>query len=216
MYDAILVPTDGNPGSERAVRHAVDFAETYDATLHALYVVDDGGGDDADATPGEGDDELTERGKQAIDLVREQAANTTVPLVADLRQGDPASEILRYVETTGVDLVVMGTHGRTGIERHLLGSVAEQVVRAASVPVVTLNLRGASDRVTSEEEARAVAREAVFDAFPVEQSDVTLDPGAYREPHAWVFEGSVGDRHVTVYVDRATGDPHVVRAPSGS
>ncbi len=215
MYDAVLVPTDGSPGSERAVRHAVDFAETYDATLHALYVVDDDE-TDAGANPDEGDDELTERGKQAIDLVREQAADTTVPLVADLRRGDPASEILRYVETIGIDLVVMGTHGRTGIERHLLGSVAEQVVRAASVPVVTLNLRGTSDHVTSEEEARTVAREAVFDAFPVEQSDVTLDPGAYREPHAWVFEGRVVDRHVTVYVDRATGEPHVVRAPSES
>ncbi|WP_372911714.1 universal stress protein [Salinigranum sp.] len=211
MYDAVLVPTDGSPGSERAVRHAVDFAETYDATLHALFVVDDGGDAEDDA-----DDELTERGKQAIDLVREQTADTTVPLVAELRRGDPASEILRYVETTGVDLVVMGTHGRTGIERHLLGSVAEQVVRAASVPVVTLNLRGASDRVTSEEEARAVAREAVFDAYSAGSDDVDLDPGAYREPHAWVFEGSVGDRHVTVYVDRATGDPHVVAAPDES
>ncbi|WP_380675842.1 universal stress protein [Salinigranum sp. GCM10025319] len=204
-YDAILVPTDGSAGSERAVRHAVDLAATYDATLHALYVVDESSAPLTDVG-----DERTTLGERAVDLVREAATEHDVAFVGDLRRGDPTQEILRYVETAGIDLVVMGTHGRTGIERHLLGSVTERVVRSASVPVVTIGLRGSSDEVTAEDEARAIAREAVSEEYG---SEVDLDPGAYREQHAWVFEGSAGDRHVTVYVDRSTGDPHVVAAP---
>jgi nucleotide-binding universal stress UspA family protein len=204
-YDAILVPTDGSAGSERAVRHAVDLAATYDATLHALYVVDEGSAPLADVG-----DELTALGERAVDLVREAAEDHDLAFVGDLRRGDPTQEILRYVETAGIDLVVMGTHGRTGIERHLLGSVTERVVRSASVPVVTIGLRGSSDEITSEDEARAIAREAASEEYDAE---VNLDPGAYREQHAWVFEGSIEDRHVTVYVDRSTGEPHVVAAP---
>jgi nucleotide-binding universal stress UspA family protein len=206
-YDAILVPTDGSAGSERAVGHAVDLAETYDATLHALHVVDEGSAPRADVG-----DELTALGERAVDLVREATDEHDVPFVGDLRRGDPTQEILRYVETADIDLVVMGTHGRTGIERHLLGSVTERVVRSASVPVVTIGLRGSSDEITSEDEARAIAREAASEEYgPGSEAD--LDPGAYREQHAWVFEGSVDDRHVTVYVDRSTGEPHVVAAP---
>ncbi|WP_318569457.1 universal stress protein [Salinigranum marinum] len=208
MYDAILVPTDGSSGSERAVERAADFAATYDATLHALYVVDDGSIPVASA--GSVDDELTARGRQAIDLVEGYAADHGVPFASDIRYGDPQGEILRYVETRDIDLVVMGTHGRTGIERHLLGSVTERVVRSAPVPVVTVGLRGSVDEITAEDDARAVAREAVAEEYG---PDVDLGRGAYREQHAWVFEGSAGDRHVTVYVDRATGEPHVVATP---
>jgi nucleotide-binding universal stress UspA family protein len=209
MYDTILVPTDGSPGSERAIDHAVDFARTYDATLHGLYVVDDG------AVPVAGaetvDDGLTSRGRRALDLVRDRATERDVPFEGELRRGDPTREILRYVETAGVDLVVMGTHGRTGIERHLLGSVTERVVRAAPVPVVTVGLDGSTDEVSSEDEARSLAREAASDRYDA----VDLEPGAYRERHAWVFEGEADGRHVTVYVDRATGEAHVVVASGG-
>ena len=208
MYDRILVPTDGSPGSERAVRHAIDFAATYDATLHALSVVDD----DTEGTEKD-EDGVAARGDEALDQVRRQTteAGPDVPFVGDRSWGEPAPEILRYVDASGIDLVVMGTHGRTGIERHLVGSVTEQVVRSAPVPVVTVGLRESTDAVTSEDDARAIAREAVTEEYDVEHVD--LEPGAYREEHAWVFEGSAGSRHVTVYVDRATGDPHVVTAP---
>lgn len=57
--------------------------------------------------------------------------------------GHPATEIRSYVESTGVDLVVVGTHGRSGIERYLLGSVAEKLVRTAPVPVMTVRIPAA-------------------------------------------------------------------------
>jgi nucleotide-binding universal stress UspA family protein len=163
MYDRVLVPTDGSPGSERAVAHAVDLAGRYGATLHALYVVDDEASPvAADTTTEErADDTYTTRERRAIDLVREPATEHDVPFVGDVRRGDPAPEILRYVDAAAIDLVVMATHGRTGLERRLLGSVTERVVRAAPVPVVTVGLRESTDAVATEGEARATAREAV-------------------------------------------------------
>lgn len=209
MYDTILVPTDGSSGSERAIVHAVELASTYGATLHALYVVDDAQIPVAGAETL--DDELAAAGKAAIDAVRERATDTDVAFVSALRRGDPTQEILAYRDEIGADLVVMGTHGRTGLERHLLGSVTERVVRAAPVPVVTVGLRKTTDAVPTEEAARTVAHEALVDRYGEET--VSLEDGAYDERHAWVFEGSIDDRHVTVYVDRGTGDPRIVTAP---
>ncbi|WP_152041605.1 universal stress protein [Salinigranum salinum] len=210
MYDRILLPTDGSPGAERAIRHAVDLAGRYDATLHALSVVDGGGspivgGEDVE-------DELTARGARALGTVRERAARADVPVVGDLAWGEPAREIQRYVDDAGIDLVVMGTRGRTGLERRLLGSVTERVVRSVGVPVLTVGFHADADAVTTEAAARDVAHEAVLAECDAETVD--LDPGAYREQGTWVFEGTVQSRHVTVYVDRATGDPHVVTAPT--
>lgn len=209
MYDRILVPTDGSPGSGRAIRHGVELAGTYDATLHALYVADDG---DVPASGGSPDEGPVSRRVAALDPVRERADAAGVDFVGDLRHGDPAEEILACVDASGADLVVIGTHGRTGLERHLLGSVTERVVRAAPVPVVTVGLRGSDDTVDSETEARSFARAAVSERYDT----VDLDAGAYREEYAWVFEGTADGRRVTVYVDRATGDPHVVAPPRES
>lgn len=209
MYDRILLPTDGSPGAERAIRHAVGLTGRYDATLHALSVVDGGGvpivgGEDVE-------DELTARGTRALEAVRERAARADVPVVGDLAWGEPAREIQRYVDDAGIDLVVMGTRGRTGLERRLLGSVTERVVRSAGAPVLTVGFRADADAVTTEAAARDVAHEAVL--VECDAETVEFDPGAYREQGTWVFEGTVQNRHVTVYVDRETGDPHVVTAP---
>jgi nucleotide-binding universal stress UspA family protein len=206
MYDRILVPTDGSPGSGRAIRHGIELAGTYDATLHALYVAEQGDAPAGGESAGEGP---VSRRVAALDPVRERADAAGVDFVGDLRHGDPAEEILACVDAASADLVVMGTHGRTGLERHLLGSVTERVVRAAPVPVVTVGLRGSDEAIDSESEARSIARAAVSERYDA----VDLDAGAYREQYAWVLEGTADGRRVTVYVDRATGDPHVVVPP---
>lgn len=210
MYDTILIPTDGSPGSERAVEHAVELAETYGATLHALYVVDDSQVPVAAAEAL--DDELAARGKEAIDVIRTSTADSDVAFVSALRRGDPTEEILRYRDEIGADLVVMGTHGRTGIERHLLGSVTERVVRSSPVPVVTVGLRTTNDAVPSEAKARDIAYDALVERY--DEGRIDLEEGAYDERHAWVFEGTVDDTHATIYVDRATGDARVVTPPA--
>jgi nucleotide-binding universal stress UspA family protein len=115
--DDVLLATDGSAGSDRAAEHATAVADAADATLHALTV----GDDDAPA-------------RRAADSAR--AAG--VPATVAVRPGTPDEAIVSYVGERGVDLVTVGTHGRTGVERVLLGSVAERVLRTAPVPVLVV------------------------------------------------------------------------------
>jgi nucleotide-binding universal stress UspA family protein len=146
----VLVPTDGSDQSMAAVEHAIDVAATYDATVHALYVVDQRAlASYYDAGPMIGDliDNLTAVGENATESVRERANERDVPVETNVVQGIPAATIDDYVDEKAIDLVVMGTHGRTGVERYLLGSVTDRVVRTSKVPVLTVR----SDGVATEE-----------------------------------------------------------------
>ena len=138
MYDRILYPTDGSEGAQAALEHAIDHALQYDASLHVLYVVEEtlpameaGAPDVLEALEG--------HGKEVIEEARERAVDAGVGSVqASVAAGSPYRRILKYVEESGIDLIVMGTHGRRGIDRYLLGSVAEKVVRTADCPVLTV------------------------------------------------------------------------------
>ncbi|PSQ03885.1 stress response protein [Halobacteriales archaeon QS_6_71_20] len=144
MYDRILVPTDGSDGVERAVRHAVDLAVRHGATVHALYVVNSASyaGMPMESS-WEGIDELLRSdAEDAVSLVEAVGDDHDVPVETAIVDGSPSAEIVRYAEDADCDLVVMGTHGRGGIDRLLLGSVAEKVVRASSVPVLTVRVAG--------------------------------------------------------------------------
>lgn len=138
MYDAILVPTDGSPASERAVDHAIEFATTFGASVHALYVVDVAlyssleAGVDAVVTA------LEAEGNTAVSTVADRCEIAGVPVETEVLVGTVHRSIRDYVTDHDIDLVVMGTHGRKGIERFLLGSVAERVVRTSSAPVLTV------------------------------------------------------------------------------
>jgi nucleotide-binding universal stress UspA family protein len=137
MYDRILVPTDGSEETRGAVEHAVELATAYEAVFHTLYVVDTNVGADT-SIPG-ALDALEQAGEAAIDEVISQAEARGVETIeAAVAQGAPHRAILDYVEENDVDLVVMGTHGRTGLDRYLLGSVTEKVVRLSDVPVMTI------------------------------------------------------------------------------
>jgi nucleotide-binding universal stress UspA family protein len=145
MYDRILVPTDGSPEVERAVSHAVDLAAAHGATLHAVYVVNTAGFTTMPMDTGwEGVGEmLREEGQNALERVRGLGADSGVDVETNLLEGSPSREIVRFAEEVDCDLVVMGTHGRGGIDRLLLGSVAERVVRSSEVPVLTVRVGGA-------------------------------------------------------------------------
>jgi nucleotide-binding universal stress UspA family protein len=139
MYDRIVVPTDGSDGTRGAVEHAIDLATTYDATLHTIYVVDTHLGIDS-SVPGTLE-ALEEAGENAIDEVIQQAEAAGVNAIEGVvAQGTPHQAILDYVDEHDVDLVVMGTHGRTGLDRYLLGSVTEKVVRLSDAPVLTVRM----------------------------------------------------------------------------
>ncbi len=136
MYDVVLCPTDGSPGSGTAVEHACYLADLADARLHALFVVDEtiAGAAEWDIVV----EREESRGERALESVAAAGADRGLSVEKHLRRGRPHEEILDAVDAYGVDLVVMGTHGRTGIDRFLsAGSVAERVVRHSEVPVVT-------------------------------------------------------------------------------
>lgn len=117
----ILVATDFSDEAEAAVRHAVDYARRFGARLHVVHVFS------------EGEVEVTQLLADTVAL-----AAPDVPVTVSSTGGDPAEEILRYAQRHPIDLIVLGTHGRSGFSRVLLGSVAERVVRGAAIPVVTV------------------------------------------------------------------------------
>ena len=142
MYDHILLPTDGSDGIDAAATHAGVLADRFDATVHVLSVVDTRNRFESPAS-GLSAEAWTRAERERADHAIER---TVAALPEDLAvetavvEGVPRSEILAYIEDAGMDLVVMGTHGRTGLDHYLIGSVAEKVVRRSPVPVVTVRL----------------------------------------------------------------------------
>lgn len=143
MYETILFTTDGSPESLSALDHALDLAETYGGSIHALYVVDtsypygDFDGAAIDLTPVF--DALREEGERALETIEERAEAVGVPVHRATREDSVVHRaIVEYADEADVDLIVMGTHGRRGLNRWLLGSVTERVVRSADVPVLTV------------------------------------------------------------------------------
>jgi len=143
MYDRILLPTDGSTEMHGVIEHAVALAEVHDAHLEAFYVVDTA---TLSRLPMEASFEtveelLDEEGEEATGMIESIAADR-VPVDRVVVDGSPASEIVREASDSNCDVIVMGTHGRGGIDRLLLGSVAERVVRTATVPVLTVRVNG--------------------------------------------------------------------------
>jgi nucleotide-binding universal stress UspA family protein len=141
VYERVLVPTDGSDHALAAARRAFDLAERYGATVHALYVLDTGTSwltvsknEVRESLRDVGED----AGRRALAAIEALAGEFDADLVTALREGTPDEEILAYVDDAAVDLVVMGARGRDGIRRRLVGSVAERVVGAAGVPVLTV------------------------------------------------------------------------------
>ncbi|ERH10108.1 MAG: universal stress protein UspA related nucleotide-binding protein [halophilic archaeon J07HX64] len=137
-YEDILVPTDGSPAAARAAEHTLSLAASLDATVHVLSVVDESTlGPDLRSTMSESE---TERpATEAIEAVVSNAKTHGVTeTVRHVEHGTPAEEIVDCVESNEIHAVGMGTTGKRGTERILLGSVAEQTVRSAPVPVLTV------------------------------------------------------------------------------
>lgn len=140
MYDHILLPTDGSESMESVIDHAVDLATVHDATLHAVYVANTASLSDL---PMESSWEnvssaLRKQGEVAIEAVEAHAGELLVE--STILEGSPSREITRYADENDIDVIVMGTHGRSGVDRLLLGSVAERVLRSSPVPVLTVRL----------------------------------------------------------------------------
>jgi nucleotide-binding universal stress UspA family protein len=130
----ILYPTDFSSYSNQAYFHAVALAENHGASLTVLFVYSTTG-----STP-ELHDEVSDEAYWKRQLEQIRPVNTRIPVHHVLLEGDPAGEIVRYAQDAAMDLIVMGTHGRTGLERLLMGSVAEKVMRDAPCSVLVVKL----------------------------------------------------------------------------
>jgi nucleotide-binding universal stress UspA family protein len=139
-YADLLVPTDGGPESAAAAGHALGLAEAYDARVHALSVVDTGLSRSPPLLSS-----LETLGKEAVQNVSVRGARRGVEVVTAVEEGSPHEEVLEYADREGVDLIAMGTHGRTGLDRFVTRSVADRVVRAADPPVVTVRSEDGGD-----------------------------------------------------------------------
>ena len=137
MFDRILVPVDGSEAADAALDHALAIAAAHSGTVHVLFVADTNR-DSLTQIHGEVVDALEREGQRLVEATVERVSQRGVTVEGEVVQGDPAGTISGYAEQYAYDLVVMGTHGRSGLERYLLGSVTERVVRSSSVPVLTL------------------------------------------------------------------------------
>jgi len=150
-FDHIVIATDGSESVRRAVHVALDFAERFDAAVHALYVVDEG---EVESSP----ERVREEMRAALDdsgeaALQEVAAATDRPVTTAVREGRPATVIREYAVEHDADVVAMGTRGRHGENRFLIGSVAERVVRTCPVPVLTVRQLDESERGGDESTA---------------------------------------------------------------
>lgn len=146
MYQRILVPVDGSPTSERALQEAIRLAQQQSAQLELVHIMGDIRLMDADSyiNYAEMKETITSTGKKILaqaQTVVQQAGPAVEVKLLEARGERIASAIMEEARRWQADLIVIGTHGRTGFSRVLFGSVAEGVVRTAHIPV--LLIRGA-------------------------------------------------------------------------
>lgn len=133
----ILIPTDFSEYSSVAIDYACGLAEKFGSQLHLLHVLES----HFSSTPvfggGLAPSSLVRESKQAAERMLQELAQGR-EMVCSTADGPPFLEILRYANAQSIDLIVMGTHGRSGLDHVLIGSVAERIVRKSACPVMTI------------------------------------------------------------------------------
>ncbi len=135
----VLYPTDFSARSAVALAHALDLAAPLGAEIHVLHVAEEGSLTQQRHVPHELERNLTVRMREAVNAelhMLHYKALKDLKLFYHVRGGQPADEILAFAEAKGADLIVLGTHGRRGVRRLVLGSVAEAVMHNAPCPVM--------------------------------------------------------------------------------
>lgn len=208
MYETILLPTDGSRDIDGVIRHAMTIASMADATVHAVYVIE--GSKARGAHPDdETVEEAREAGEDAVGDIEDLGEKEDVPVKTAVLEGNAADAILDYADQVDIDMIVMGTHGRSGLDRFLVGSVAERVMRMSDVPVMTVRLNGDNRAVSDAETAEEVARD-VLKADGYEVDSFPDDP--YRETGTWIVRAeTVNGAVFNVHIDAATGDARAAR-----
>ena len=140
MFKRILVPLDGSSLAEAILPQVQELAKTLGAELFLVRAVAAHVFPGVDPTEQEVD--VVQKAEAYVAEVAERLHDAGIPVHTAVRYGEAAEEILDHIGVNAVDLVAMSTHGRSGLSRLVLGSVAEQVVRHATVPVLLMRARG--------------------------------------------------------------------------
>ena len=139
LYRNIVIATDGSENTQRAIAYGIKFAKFSGATVYALHVIDTYSLSQSWTAGWETMYEiLKNEGQKAIYKVKEYGEASGVDVKEVFLEGHPSSEIIDFAENNDIDLIIMGTLGKTGLDRFLLGSVAENVVRNSKVPVLVV------------------------------------------------------------------------------
>jgi nucleotide-binding universal stress UspA family protein len=139
VHDDILLPTDGSDPAKAATKEAMELIDPLDATLHAVYALEIG-----EPAPKFEDPNLIQgvdtKAGMALDSVQSAATKLGFEhdIVWSVVRGPTAESILKYATNHDIDLIVMGTHARTGVDRLIIGSIAEHVIRESPAPVLTV------------------------------------------------------------------------------
>ncbi|WP_241431241.1 universal stress protein [Halococcus thailandensis] len=148
VADDLLIPTDGSEPAAAAVSHGIAIAEAIGARIHAVNIID------ADAlaptpehtAPKKLLDRFEAEGERTTGEIATRATNAGVDVTTSVREGYPTRDLLAYADAHNIDLIAMGTTGQTNLNRYLLGSTAERVIRHAEVPVLAVNAKGSMKR----------------------------------------------------------------------
>jgi|SRR6187397_451180 universal stress protein A len=155
MFSRILVPTDFSPPSDAALEYARILAAKFGSTLRILNVIDDPSASSEFVADGfapsteEIRTALVAHARKRLDHLMNLVDRSRYNAHADAVLGIPAAAIVDYAGATGTSLIVMGTHGRTGLAHLLMGSVAEEVVRTAPCPVLTVRQVATADEAVA-------------------------------------------------------------------
>jgi universal stress protein A len=139
----IAVPTDFSPASDHAIAYASSLARTFGASVYLIHVLQDAG--------------QYEEARRIVSRSAATMASGVPRVVSEVRIGRPAESIAEAAQRYGADLIVMATHGRSGLSHVISGSVAEEVIRTACCPVLVLRDSGKVRVHRPAEERRAFA-----------------------------------------------------------
>lgn len=138
LVDRILIATDGSEKNRPSLEEGIKIARAFSAAVYAVYVIDVGAFSSMSADMPIGDTYriIKAEAEQAFSRIKTLAGD--MPVETSVLEGRPAAEIVKFAVAKKIDLIVIGTQGKKGLERLLLGSVAEEVIRSAPCKVLVV------------------------------------------------------------------------------
>ncbi len=142
VYKKIMIATDGSELVQKAVDSAIEIAKLSEAQLYAIYVIALGSYSITPYIDAEWEkamkEHLRKEGKEATAYVENAGKAANVEVKSIILEGSPANEIIDFAEKNDIDLIIMGSHGKSAIQRFLIGSVAEKVVKYSKIAVLVV------------------------------------------------------------------------------